>query len=178
MRRLALSLLAALVLAPAQSGRAAAAAPSLCGQGEAVAFTCSTGTRILSVCETEGGHGLQYRYGTAAKLDLSTPPPGTAPAEVVRAGTLMYSGGGGAWLRFANGATRYTVFTAIGRWGANGVTRSVAGVAVTKGGADVADIPCKSPESSELGPDLFARYGLVTDDPTDSFDIPEAFLPN
>ena len=174
MRRSALLSVAALALA----GPAAAAPPSLCARGEAVAFTCSTGARILSVCETDGGRGLQYRYGTQAKLDLSYPTPGTTPAEVFRAGTLMYSGGGGAWLRFANGAYGYTVFTAIGRWGANGAPRTAAGVAVTKGDTDVADIACKGPDTGELGPDLFARYGLVTDDPADSFDIPEAFLPN
>lgn len=174
MRRFALIHLAALALA----GPALAAPPSLCAKGEAVAFTCSTGTRILSVCETEGGRGLQYRYGTPAKLDLAFPPPGTAPAKVFHSGTMMYSGGGGAWLGFDNGAFGYTVFTAIGRWGPNETAKSVAGVAVTKDDADVADIACKTPETSELGPDLFARYGLVTDDPADSFDIPLGFLAN
>ncbi|MBI1217720.1 MAG: hypothetical protein GC186_04145 [Rhodobacteraceae bacterium] len=174
MYRFALIPLATLALA----GPAAAAPPSLCAKGEAVAFTCSTGSRLLSVCETEGGRGLQYRYGTAAKIDLAYPPTGTTPTEAFRSGTMMYSGGGGAWLGFANGAYSYTVFTAIGRWGPNGAPRSVAGVSVTKDGADVADIACKGPDTSELGPDLFVRYGLVTDDPADSFDIPESFLPD
>ncbi len=161
---------------------ALAASPSLCTRTEITLFSCPVHHRIVSVCaapDLAPGRGdIQYRYGTRAKIALATPAPGSPPAQVMRAGTVMYSGGGGAYLRITNGAFRYTVFTAIGKWGKNETPAEAAGVFVEQDGADIADLPCTGPDDSQLGPDLFTRAGLPEDETGDDFEIPPAFLPN
>ena len=89
----------------------------------------------------------------------------------------MFSGGGGAWLRFSKGPFRYTIFTAIGKWGHAGRPATAEGVAVEKDGKVFANFPCRAAADSELGPDLFDKLGLKTADPAEDFDIPDAFFP-
>ena len=104
-----------------------AAVASLCKADEAIIFSCSTGAHVASICATKNisksQGSMQYRYGKGDKLDLVYPDPAGKPADVFTSGTLMFSGGGGAYLRFDNGAFRYTVFTAIGNWGRSGGRR-------------------------------------------------------
>lgn len=160
---------------------APAGAASLCAAGERVAFTCPAGAHVISVCELPGGRALQYRYGRPGHVELAYPAAGTPAAQAFKAGLLAYSGGGGAYLDFAQGDYGYTVFTAIGKWGKNEEAYPLAGVAVTKGDAELANIACDrhDAEKSELGPDLFDAYHIATDDPGDAdFNIPEAFMPD
>ena len=151
-------------------------AVSLCGQDEAVMFTCPVaGNKVLSVCSskvasTDTGF-LQYRYGKAGKTEISLPAAKTAPSKSAQGGTLAFSGGGGAYLRFQNGSTDYYVYTAIGKWGKNGKTATKAGVAVESKGKLKTNIRCTAPETSELGPDMFEKMGVPED--TSDFDLPE-----
>ncbi len=158
-----------------------AAVPSLCKADETVVFSCSTGAHVASLCasknisKSEGT--MQYRYGKGDKLDLTYPDPAGKPADVFTSGTLMFSGGGGAYLRFDNGIYRYTVFTAIGKWAPRGGPAEVQGVAIKKDGKEFANFPCRGGVTSELGPDLFDRLGLKSGESPDDFDIPEVFFP-
>ncbi len=148
---------------------ALAAPPTLCAPAESTLFSCSTGTDIVSVCgsavlSTTSG-ALQYRFGRAK------PGPDVHPAEGVdwrpltHAGSWMFSGGGGAWMSFANPPYRYIVYTAVGRgWHAK------AGVVVNYSGRRVAIRRCKGAPISELGPALFERAGLADDG--DDFRLP------
>jgi hypothetical protein len=100
-----------------------------------------------------------------APAELAYPPADADWRKVTRGGALTFAGGGGAYLAFANGPYRYVVYTAIGEgWGKK------AGVAVEKSGKRVASLPCKEKETSELGPDLFAKAGIAED--TEDFDLP------
>jgi hypothetical protein len=155
---------------------AAAQASTLCSATETVLFSCPAGARIISICGAKDLNTIQYRFGKPGHIDLATPTDGTKANTT--AGTLMYSGGGGAWMRFTNGAYHYTVFTAIGKWGPNESPASAAGVAVDKDGAPVANLPCTAPEQSQLGPDLFDTAHIAADPNPDGFEIPEAFLPS
>lgn len=127
------------------------------------------GTKAVSVCGspdlTADSGFLQYRFGRLAALELSYPPAGTDWRKVTHGGTLMFSGGGGAFLAFTNAPFRYVVYSATGRgWG------SKAGVVVEKNGRKIASLACKGKVKSELGPELFSAAGIETAD--DSFVLP------
>lgn len=148
---------------------AAAARPSHCTAHEQTLFSCSTGRKTVSVCAsadlsaTDGR--VQYRFGRPKAPEFAYPPPGADWRRVTRAGTLTFSGGGGAYLAFASGPYRYVVYTATGRgWGEK------AGLVVEKNGRRSTSLPCRGRETSELGPDLFTRAG-IPEDPA-SFDLP------
>lgn len=152
---------------------------TLCSAQEETVFACSTGRKQVAVCASPGlqasGGLLQYRFGQPGAVELalpaaSTAAPATAPGDAawrdgVRAGTLAYSGGGGAYLAFANGAHRYVVFTAIGRgWGGK------AGVVVERSGRRIAHLACRDEPASLLGPDFFGRAGIAPAD--GDFELP------
>lgn len=136
-------------------GGAARAAESLCAASERVLFSCGVREKTVAVCASsdlaaERGT-LQYRFGTPAKLELALPAGGVDWRGVVHGGTLVFSGGGGAFLAFDRTPYRYVVYSAIGRgWGEK------AGVAVERDGRRIASLPCTTAESSSLGPDLFS----------------------
>jgi hypothetical protein len=159
----------------------AAAAVTHCKANETVVFSCSTGSHILSICASrdlsKNAGYLQYRYGPAGKPELAFPETPRHPAGLFTPGTLSFSGGGGAYLRFSKPPYAYTIFSAIGNWGRNG-KGTAQGVAIQKDGAEFANFPCRTDANyvaGELGPDFFARAGMNELD--SDFDIPEAFLP-
>jgi hypothetical protein len=173
---------AALLLAVFAPSAAGAAAVTLCSAEENVVYSCSTGSRFLSVCASrnlsKNAGYLQYRFGPSGKPDLVYPETPRHPAGLFTPGTLMFSGGGGAYFRFTKTPYVYTIFSAIGNWGAKGRKATVQGVAVQKDGAEIANIPCRLDTNyveGELGPDFFDRTGLG--EPQSDFDIPEAFFP-
>ena len=149
---------------------ALAAGPSRCAAEQRTIFSCSTTARkIISICASPdlaaSAGALQYRFGRARAADLAYPAIDADWRTVTRAGVLMFSGGGGAYLAFANPPYRYIVYSAIGQgWG------SKAGVVVEKSGKRVSSLRCKGGETSELGPDLFASAGIAED--SSSFELP------
>jgi hypothetical protein len=159
----------------------ASSASTQCKAGETIVFSCSTGSRILSVCASpdvsaKAGY-MQYRYGVKGKPELIYPETLAPPVHLFTPGQLSFSGGGGAYLQFKKGAFTYTVFDAIGNWGESG-KGTAQGVAVSSAGKEVANLPCKTDRdyvSGELGPDFFTKAGLG--EPTNDFDIPDAFMP-
>jgi len=156
-RRLVLAAL--LVLLPPCAGAADA---SHCAAEEQTLFSCSTGRKTVSVCgsaDLSATAGVaQYRFGRPGAVELAYPAAGSEWRGAARAGRLMFSGGGGAYLAFASARYRYIVYTAIGSgWG------SKAGVVVEKNGKRLASLPCKGAPTSELGPDLFAKFGIAED---------------
>jgi hypothetical protein len=161
----------------------ASTARTQCSAGETVVFSCSTGTtRILSLCASQDvgkdtGY-LQYRFGTADKLELVYPEKPQPPKALFTPGTLSFSGGGGTYLQFKKGAYTYTVFSAIGNFAPSGGKATAVGVSVKNGDKEVANIPCRKDSSlneGELGPEFFEKAGLG--DPESDFDIPDAFMP-
>ena len=140
-----------------------------CAPSERGLFTCSTGTKTISICGsadlTASSGLLQYRFGRPAALELSYPPADANWRKTTRGGTLMFSGGGGAFLAFTNAPYRYIVYSAAGQgWG------SKAGVVVERGGKRIASFACKGKATSELGPDLFSKAGIEL--ANDGFQLP------
>jgi hypothetical protein len=138
-----------------------------CRAGERTVFSCTTTNgKVASLC---GGRGdartLQYRFGHPGEPpELTYPTPVGPAAEHFRSGTLIYSGGGGAWLAFDNGGYSYFVYTAIGKgW-------QKEGVSVRKGDAAVATLRCRGIVSSEIGPALFEELNVPAG--ADEFDVP------
>ncbi|MBS0519547.1 MAG: hypothetical protein JSR90_12715 [Proteobacteria bacterium] len=151
---------------------------SHCSATEQVVFSCRIGERLVSVCSSKdagAGRGyLQYRFGAAASTtapELSLPEGQAVPAKAARGAIESFSGGGGAWLRFANGPTAYTVYTGIGKWGPKGEIRDKAGVVVERGGKEVASLKCSDKPRSLLGPDWFDKTGVTRGNV--DFDFPD-----
>lgn len=150
----------------------AIAADSHCSEQEQTVFACSLGEKIVSVCASkdisQAGGYLQYRFGKPKAPELmfpSTTKPFSHRSDI-QARTLMFSGGGGAYLRFINGKYNYIVYTAIGKgWGTKD------GVSVEKDGKLIANLKCRDVPVSILGEDFFTRAGLTSDQ--DEFLLPE-----
>jgi hypothetical protein len=160
MKKYALMLLLSSVMIsmPAYSSK------SLCSKNEQIVFSCSLGKKTLSVCASSNisptsGY-LQYRLGKKNKAEIAFPDSSKiADRKLIQARTLMFAGGGGAYLRFINGSFNYVVFTAIGRgWGTKD------GVSVLKNGKPIANLMCQDVPVSLMGDDFFTRAGLGTDD--------------
>ncbi|MEI6334525.1 MAG: hypothetical protein WCS87_08205 [Methylococcaceae bacterium] len=150
----------------------AIAAGSHCSEQEQTVFSCSLGKKIVSVCASKdisptSGY-LQYRFGKQAVPELIF-PASTEPAfprTDIQARILMFSGGGGSYLRFINGRYNYIVYTAIGKgWGAKD------GISVEKDGKVVANLLCRNVPVSMLSEAFFTRAGLATDQT--EFELPQ-----
>jgi hypothetical protein len=147
------------------------AAPTLCLNDEQQIFSCHTATKkIIAVCASKDlaadrGY-LQYRFGTPGKVEVSVPADhSVSPANSALSGTLMFSGGGGGYLRFKAGEYDYVVYTAVGKgWGEKD------GVAIEKNGKRLSHVSCKDEPESELGTDFSAKAGLKED--KSYFDLP------
>jgi hypothetical protein len=147
------------------------AVPTLCLSDEQAIFSCHTATKkIISVCaskELAPDHGyLQYRFGTPDKIEVSVPADRSiSPANSALSGTLVFSGGGGDYLRFKAGDYDYVVYTAIGKgWGEKD------GVAIEKNGKRLSHVSCKDEPVSNLGVDFSSKAGLKED--KSYFDLP------
>ncbi|MDR1509008.1 MAG: hypothetical protein LBS53_05175 [Synergistaceae bacterium] len=157
----------------AQKGEAVA---SHCAVDETIIFACPVDDqRLLSVCASreygpDSGY-VQYRSGPADMAETVVPAEKAAPSRAAQSGAWMFSGGGGAYLRFEEGGTSYHVYTAIGRWGNNGGTAERAGALVEKDGKVVSDIRCKGQQVGELGPEFFEKAGLP--EAESEFELPE-----
>lgn len=152
------------------TAHAAAPSPHLCTGTEQVVFACPVNGKRVSVCATPDASAQQgrltYRFGPDAPSapELQLPDPATPPARAATGQTEAYSGGGGAWLRFAKGPYTYTVFTGVGRWGPKGQPLEKEGVLVQRQGKTVAHLPCTAAASSELSPDWYERMGVHAGD--------------
>ena len=165
-------LLAACSQAPTAAGAETGSADPLaatqepasdCAADEIVVFACATGLNEgVALCGSQDAAQLRYvRTGEAA---AAWPDAGTAASAAFRSGTLMYSGGGGAYLRFDREDVVHTVYTGIGRgW-------EKAGVVIEEGGQTVRELVCEGEVASLIGPDLFERASIPADD--SGFEIP------
>lgn len=135
-------------------------------------FSCGAGKKVISVCASKDiapDHGyLQYRYGTPGKIEMTVPADKSAPAaKTVIAGSLMFSGGGGDYLRFKAGDYEYIVYTAIGRgWGEKD------GVAIEHNGKRRGHVSCTDEPDSKLGTSFYTKAGLAEDKPEQEFELP------
>lgn len=145
------------------------AAGTHCTQAEDTVFSCNLGRKTVSVCAAKtlsatSGY-VQYRFGVLGKPELTYPQLNVTAKSVIQARTLMFSGGGGAYLRFNNGPTSYIVYSAIGKgWG------NKDGVAVERAGKTLAHFDCQDVPMSQMGADFFTRAGLPED--AQEFELP------
>ena len=154
---------------------AGAAAPAgLCTAAEQTLFQCSVaGGATIAVC---GSKDLSATTGYLQFRMTSNDgkPPAALPDDRVRdqfrsyetAATLMFSGGGGAYIRFGTDDNPFVVYTAIGR----GFDES--GAAIESGGKLLTAMKCTDDPHSQLGPDLFSAAGLPEGQDSLDFDLP------
>jgi hypothetical protein len=149
---------------------AEAATPTLCLTNEVTVFSCAAGKKVISVCASKDAAAdrgyLQYRFGPPKTVELSVPADKSVPpAKSAVAGNLVFSGGGGAYLRFKTGDYEYIVYTAIGRgWGTKD------GVAIEQNGKRRGHVSCTDAPDSMMGVDYFGKIGLSED--KSDFDLP------
>lgn len=152
--------------APAADGVPDTRERALCTADEEMVFGCALGPELsVAVCAARGLDSMQYREGPLdGTAQLAWPEDGAEASQAFRSGTLMYSGGGGAYLRFDRDGQAWTVYTGVGRgW-------EQAGVLVEHGGEAVRDLACRDEAVSTIGPELFERAGIPAD--ADGFEIP------
>jgi hypothetical protein len=165
------------VRAQAGSPQAGSTGTSLCMPSEMIVFSCTSGQKTISACAPKDAGArrgyLEYRFGDAGagKPELTLPRDRTVPSQAAFGEAVPFSGGGGAWLTFRQGAYAYTIYTGIGKWGPNGETREKAGLAVDQSGKRIAAFICAGRYRSELGPDLFEKWGIRAGN--QDFDFPD-----
>ena len=158
-----LALLIAVLLG--SPGALAADGGSHCRHDEQVVFACALGRKLVSVCGTIGMPGATYRYGPPGHPELVLPEPAAPQATTLAAGSLTFSGGGGAYLRYRRAGYDYIVFAAVGRgWGEK------EGVVVEKEGQRIAYLRCRGGTRSLLGPEWFQAAEIPED--ANGFDLP------
>jgi hypothetical protein len=112
---------------------AAEAVPTLCSNQEVVAFSCSLGSKTVSLCSsqelTRESGTLSYRFGTPGHVELEFPRLPAHPKDNFRIGRVLYAGGGGVIVKFSLGAHTYSVYESFGggnapesRWANSGLT--------------------------------------------------------
>ena len=130
---------------------------SLCEASEKILFNCTAGQKQVSVCASEKNEKIvQYRYGSPTKVELKIP---TAGVQGVRTGSLMYSGGGGAYVTFKNEDSSYTVFSKITNSGES------AGVTIFKKGKRIRQLLClavnKKTDVTDVNPEALKKLGVA-----------------
>ncbi|MFM7350147.1 MAG: hypothetical protein ACKO01_11790 [Erythrobacter sp.] len=129
------------VASPAAATPAATAAEAAaCAAGETPIFACAfKDGKHVAVCGTAPGTA-EYRFG------------GDTPELVLKGGeraNVMYSGGGESQLAFANGSTRYIVFSRMVRtgFGEDGNNPAISdGIVIERAGAFQAIRVCEDPK--------------------------------
>lgn len=139
--------------------------PSPCESGETIVFSCSTGSKRISLCQagtTDGNEPrLSYRYGQPGAPPDLVYQAATGASSGFQAGTETLSGGGGAWIEFSRQRHRYVVFS----FWIQG-EGEVSGVAVERSGRRITTQSCQQAAISRLGADYFssARLPLASQD--------------
>lgn len=81
----------------------------LCSPAEVTYFSCPVKKeKWISVCGAKENTALQYRFGTTKTTEWTLP---RSPSDSISYNYLMYSGGGGAYIRFSSPGTDYIVFS-------------------------------------------------------------------
>ena len=152
--------------APAAPQAAPRAAPlkagTHCLASETVLFSCSTGTKVASVCASGGAQGyLQLRFGTLGEAPSMTLPEGrVVPARATVGENRPFPGGGGQWLRFTSGAYAFVVYSGIGNWGPKGEKKVIEGLVVEKDGKRTTNAKCVTKPTGELQPATYEALGI------------------
>jgi hypothetical protein len=137
--------------------------PSHCFQNEEVIFSCNTNSnKVISICSAKNinsNYGyFQYRFGSIGSFpEYVFPMNHDKASKFFYSGSLIYSGGGGAYLKFINANYNYVVYTGIGKgW-------SKQGLVISDGDDEISRYSCTGTWESEIGPELFNKVGLTTD---------------
>lgn len=147
---------AVLALAGGASARAPGAPANLCLANERVAFTCTAGTKLISLCAS--GKVLRYRYGKPGKPDITYPAQAlnTPARDAFWFSSTPYAGGGEARVRFTNSAWEYILYSAMtaGEWHSDGTRdhRQYDGVLVRRDGVNKSNIRCTRSPDVDLSP--------------------------
>lgn len=92
----------------------------LCTASEQVVFACQLKNgKMATLCASKVINAstgyVQYRYGTAKKLELEYPAQRALPKGHFFISSTMYSGGGASRVRFKNGEAEYFLFDSMVR---------------------------------------------------------------
>ncbi len=139
---------------------ASAHSASLCRQSEGTYFSCSAGSKIVSLCASnpiskDRGY-LQYRFGAEAHVELQYPERRAPPHEYFTRYSSAFAHGWVTHINFQSGEFTYAIYNSA--FGGD----EKAGVKVVKGGKVVSDIRCTMSASARLYDDtqgLFKHGG-------------------
>ncbi len=155
--------LAAMVgfLAWAQSANAADRRPSLCHREEVAIFSCSVGSKIVSLCAspdlTETAGTMSYRFGRKGAVELEHPANPMHPRTAFTAG--IDSAERGDFVRFSRGEFAYTVYALVGLRERN----EEDGLLITRGTKVLRNLKCADFAMGDTAWKLMYRAKLSAD---------------
>lgn len=141
---------------------APAAKPSLCTPDEVVAFTCAMPKKkVASLCASKDAGpttgSVQYRYGSARKVELVFPAQKEPAAQHFLGREVHWTKGGATSLRFSSGGFQYLLYT-----GANN-DWSWSGVVVFQGGQVLKRLACRDADEAFIAYDWLKTLSLPED---------------
>jgi hypothetical protein len=135
-----------------------------CSADEKPVFSCPVkGQKLVSACATKDlsdkTGSLIYRFGKKNQPEIMLSKSEEGWRDTVRAGNVMYAGGGGKYLGFKSNDYTYVVYSAVGRgWGTK------QGLMVMKDEKEFRVHRCVREPYSRLSLDLFEKTGLKVED--------------
>ncbi len=139
------NLLLTLVFIAGLNATVAMAANSLCEKGEINFSSCTVGRKTASFCASKSGGPedwyLQYRFGTAQKLELVVPDDKRKSRGVFFNSMHNYSDGDEIRLSFKHGNYTYVFFNLDSRHGDS------RGIHIVRSGSVIKTLPCTNPVS-------------------------------
>ena len=155
-------------------GAAAAAGPSAqaaadtrarvtgthCKAGERVAYSCTLGRKVVSVCTT-AGRQVAYRYGPLGKPEMTVTSTGQ-DGKAYRNEVMLSGGGNQQHLRFSNGGYEYIVYSGITGPGFDPPNVRGSGLVVLRGNDEVSSKEC--PRNGELQRISYADTQFIAED--------------
>jgi hypothetical protein len=159
-RRLVAGLLLAGLSAAAAGDGSTASRGSLCAADEVTVFACPSRGKQIAVCASRGwtpeSGWVQYRFGTAKRIEVAVPSTFVRPADGVSVAQRPIARGGFAVAAFRADRYIYTVYSAIsGAWGEK------AGVVVDRDDVRIATRRCDRGKEGEFAEGFLDRPGLT-----------------
>ena len=133
--------------------------PSLCAADEVTVFECPSRGKQIAICASRGwtpeSGWVQYRFGTAKRIEVAVPSTAVRPADGVSVAQRPIARGGFALAAFRADRHVYVVYSAIsGGWGEK------AGVVVDRDDVRIATRRCDRGKEGEFGDGFLDRRGL------------------
>lgn len=131
-----------------------------CMAGERVAYSCTLGRKVVSVC-ISAGRQVTYRYGPLGKPEMTVVSTGQ-DGKAHRNEVMLASGGNQQHLRFSNGGYEYLIYSGITGPSFDPPNVRSSGLVVMRGANEVSSKECS--RNGELQRLPYADVQFIAED--------------